>query len=451
MLAVGDEKIAIVSLDLGRAPTRQSTAAIREKVKKAAGIEHIFLCASHTHHGPVLELDDWPDAKKPYVRELEQKLADVILEANKALKPARLGVASKEDQVQSQSPLAARRQAGGPGTARAARRGCRRQTDRSRRQLRRPRDDARRQGAQVLGRLPRRIGGAGREGDRRAVPVPARRGRRPVDEPRRRIRPGEDSARRSAARRCALSKAIRCTAPEKATLAVREDDFLFKSRIDLSKPLIRAAYNKAFFPDLIDFYEREYRDGVRPHLTTALLNGNIGFVGVSGEFFCGHSLSLKRRARLEHVVFPGLLQRLPAVLPDHRGRGRGRLRGRRDGVAGGDWGGRAGHGPGVDSALQDAGKGMGKERRDEGRRLNRETDWRAFVIFVMCYRCSSAASKSTDSSLLPDSASNLPSRNTCGQIPITAITTSNVPIPPPTTDHTGPNHAAVMPDSNAPS
>src|SRR5229473_299720 len=48
VLAVGDEKIAIVSLDLGRAPTRDSTAAIREKIKKAAGIEHLFLCASHT-------------------------------------------------------------------------------------------------------------------------------------------------------------------------------------------------------------------------------------------------------------------------------------------------------------------------------------------------------------------------------------------------------------------
>jgi len=95
VLAAGSEKIAIVSLDLGRPPTRQSTAAIRARIK-GAGIEHVFLVASHTHHGPVLELDDWPDAKQSYVRQLEQKLADLILEADKALKPARLGVASKE-------------------------------------------------------------------------------------------------------------------------------------------------------------------------------------------------------------------------------------------------------------------------------------------------------------------------------------------------------------------
>src|SRR5205814_7674577 len=62
----------------------------------AVDIDHLFLVASHTHHGPVLELDDWPSAKKPYVRELEQKLADVIAEAAKAIKPARLGIASKE-------------------------------------------------------------------------------------------------------------------------------------------------------------------------------------------------------------------------------------------------------------------------------------------------------------------------------------------------------------------
>jgi hypothetical protein len=37
----------------------------------------------------------------------------------------------------------------------------------------------------------------------------------------------------------------------------------------------------------------------------ALLDGKIGFVGVSGEFFCGHSLSLKRRARLDHLFFLG--------------------------------------------------------------------------------------------------------------------------------------------------
>src|SRR5262249_2807665 len=87
VLAAGKERLAIVSLDLGRAPTRQSTEAIRKRVKQA-DIEHLFLVASHTHHGPVIELDDWPTPKDSYVRRLEENLAGVILEAAKGLRPA---------------------------------------------------------------------------------------------------------------------------------------------------------------------------------------------------------------------------------------------------------------------------------------------------------------------------------------------------------------------------
>src|SRR5260370_41443604 len=43
VLAVGNEKIALVGLDLGRAPTRQSAQLIRAKVNATAGIEHLFL------------------------------------------------------------------------------------------------------------------------------------------------------------------------------------------------------------------------------------------------------------------------------------------------------------------------------------------------------------------------------------------------------------------------
>jgi hypothetical protein len=73
----------------------------------------------------------------------------------------------------------------------------------------------------------------------------------------------------------------------------------------VASPLVKAALGRAFFPDLVAAYEREYRDGVRPTLTVALLDGRLGIVGVSGEFFCGHALSLRRRARLDHLLFCG--------------------------------------------------------------------------------------------------------------------------------------------------
>jgi hypothetical protein len=63
--------------------------------------------------------------------------------------------------------------------------------------------------------------------------------------------------------------------------------------------------SNAFFPDLIAFYEREYRDGVRPTMTVAVLDDRLGFVGFSGEMFSGHALSLRRRARMEHLIFCG--------------------------------------------------------------------------------------------------------------------------------------------------
>ena len=58
-------------------------------------------------------------------------------------------------------------------------------------------------------------------------------------------------------------------------------------------------------PSLIAFFRAEYADGVRPTLAAAVLDGSVGFVGASGEFFCGHALSLKRRARLDHLFFLG--------------------------------------------------------------------------------------------------------------------------------------------------
>src|SRR5208337_2850495 len=81
VLEVGERRIALVSLDLGRAPTRQSMSAIRARAKADAGVEHLFVVASHTHHGPVLELDNWPTPRDPYVRQLERKIGDAIVEA----------------------------------------------------------------------------------------------------------------------------------------------------------------------------------------------------------------------------------------------------------------------------------------------------------------------------------------------------------------------------------
>jgi hypothetical protein len=304
VLEVGNDRIALVSLDLGRAPTRASTAAIRARVKSAAGIEHFFLVASHTHHGPVIELDNWPDPAHPYVRELEQKIAGVILAAASSLQPARIGVASKE------VPYNRNRHSHLPD----------RPVDREL-MLLRVEDPAGHPIAHAVNfaahptmqdvkllKFSADYPGAlaacveketgvpclflqGAAGDLSANPIHEH---------------GPEQFGQALGREAlGLARSIHCTAVGNRRLQVAEEDFRFKSRVDLANPFIKAGFVRAFFRDLVDFYEREYRDGVRPHLTVALLGNEIGFVGVSGEFFSDHALSLKRRARLEHLSFLG--------------------------------------------------------------------------------------------------------------------------------------------------
>jgi hypothetical protein len=304
VLAAGSERIALVSLDLGRAPTRQMTAAIRARVKKEAGVEHLFLVASHTHHGPVIEVDTWPTPKNSYARQLEGKIAGLIIEAAGKLRPARLGVASE------QTTLNRNRHSKLPDKP----------VDRELLVLRvedlrgKPIAHAVNFAAHptmhpaavmkfsadypgALCDLVEKETGApclflqGAAGDLSANPG---------------AEPGPVRFGRAVGRRAlALARAVKCTAADRPTLQVREDDFKFGKRFDLRERSVRSLFEVAFFKELVDFYEREYREGIRPHLTTALLDGRVGFVGVSGEFFCGHALRLKKRARLPHLLFLG--------------------------------------------------------------------------------------------------------------------------------------------------
>jgi hypothetical protein len=303
VIGVGKEAIALVSLDLGRAPTRKSMDAIRARVKKAVGIEQLFLVASHTHHGPVLELEDWPTKEKPYVRELEEKLATLIIDANKARKPARLGVASRETTLnrnrhsrRAEKPvdrtlLVLRvEDADGKPIAHAVNFAA--HPTMLERKLHKFSPDYPGAMATLVENetgVPCLFlqGAAGDLSTNAGTDTPTQFGQR--------------------LGKLVLEMAgtIRCASEEKPTLATRSESFRFKPRVDVGNPLVKLTLNKAFFPAMIDFYEQEYREGVRPQLAAALLNSKIGFVGVSGEFFCDHAVQLRRRARLDHLFFLG--------------------------------------------------------------------------------------------------------------------------------------------------
>jgi neutral ceramidase len=305
VLAMDKQRIALVSLDLGRAPPRESTARIRARVKADARIDTILLVASHTHHGPVIETADaWPTPKAPYARELEKKLGDVIVSATKNLKPARLGVLSKEvtfnrnrhsklaDKPVDRELLLLRvEDADGKPIAHAVNFAAHPTMLPVKLHHFSPDFPG------AMAAVVEKETGVpclflqGAAGD--LSPDPARG------------READDFGKALGQEVLALSRKVRCEALKKGTLQVHEDEFTFKSRVDFRNEAVKLAFSIAFFPELVAFYEKEYRDGIRPSLTTVLLDGRIGFVGVSGEFFSSHSLNLKRRTRLDHVFFLG--------------------------------------------------------------------------------------------------------------------------------------------------
>jgi neutral ceramidase len=304
VLSAGKDSIAVVSLDLGRAPTRQSMAVIRKKIKEKTGIEHLFLVASHTHHGPVIELDNWPGPEKSYVRQLEEKIATVVITAVQARQPARLGIASRQltmnrnrhsrlpDPPVDRELLVLRiENTSGKALAHLVNFAAH-PTMHPARMLT--------FSADYPGAMAKLV-----EAET-GVPCLFLQGAAGDLSPNAGLTPGPDRFGQALGRAVLdLAKGIRCTTGKETTLLCREHDFTFASRVNLGNPLVRTAYAMAFFKELVDFYEREYRSGVRPHLSTALLDGRIGFVGVSGEFFCKHALRLKKRARLEHLLFLG--------------------------------------------------------------------------------------------------------------------------------------------------
>ena len=302
VLGLGDQRIALVSLDLGRAPTRAITSAIRKRVQ-AEGINEIFLVGSHTHHGPVLEMSGWPNAKEPYSFDLENKLVKVILEANKAALPARLGCGSimtelnrnrhskRPDKPIDRELLVMRvEDLQGKPIAHAVNFAAHAvMTDSKILKF-----SADWPGA-MAGLVEKETGAPclflqGAAGDM-SVNAGVHNGPKAF---------GEFVGQTA----LGVAKNMKC-ASDLGTLQVEHEDFVFANRVDLGNPLVKRAMVSAFFKDIVNFYEDEYRQGVRPTMSVALLDGRIGLVGVSGEFFCEHAIQLKRRAHLDHLFFLG--------------------------------------------------------------------------------------------------------------------------------------------------
>jgi hypothetical protein len=304
VLKMAETKIALVSLDLGRTPTRSSMTKIRDALKKE-GFTELFLVGSHTHHGPVLELNNWPTPEKPYTRELEEKLISLINKADAARVPARYGVSSTETKLnrnrQSKRPdrpvdneLIVLRFEGMTGKPIAHAVNFAAHPTMLPAELMKFSADY----PGSMAKLVESETGVpclflqGAAGDLSTNSPDGIKGPEAFGK-----RLGEDVLK--------LAKTIKIEPQKEEGLLATREELKFRSVVDVANPQIKAALGKAFFPDLITFFEKEYQDGVRPTVTIAILDNAIGFVGVSGELFCEHAMTLRRRARLQHVLVMG--------------------------------------------------------------------------------------------------------------------------------------------------
>jgi hypothetical protein len=302
VLAVGEERVALVGLDLGRAPARRSMETIRKRARDEAGVAHLFLVGSHTHHGPCVELED-TGATAEYVRVLEDRIVRLIVAAARAGSPAVLGVAARRvpwnrnrhSKIEPRpvddlltvvridaaagSPIATLVNfAAHPTTLPAT-------------LLEWSADFP----GPLRAHVEKELGGV-------CVFLQGACGDLSTD------RKGLDTdayGRALGGLVVELARGASTAAPLEPCIKLREEEFSFGLRVDLEDPVTYLKYTLAFFKDLVDAYRKEYKDGLRPSITVGILNGDLGLVGVSGEVFASHAVRLRERARLPHLLFLG--------------------------------------------------------------------------------------------------------------------------------------------------
>lgn len=94
VLELGDARLALVGTDL-LGVTAEVTAAVRERVQATIGLppEHLMLWATHTHAGPSLTGGERAPRDEDYASELVARLAGGVVAAARQLAPATLRVA----------------------------------------------------------------------------------------------------------------------------------------------------------------------------------------------------------------------------------------------------------------------------------------------------------------------------------------------------------------------
>lgn len=357
VIEAGDDKLALVGLDLGRSPGDPEFSRIQEAVKAKAGVSHIMLVGSHTHHGPVLELQDEEgmgkgvfDAAVKYRKVLEEKLINVIVEAAGNLQDAKMGWTSEQVEFNRNrhskiepkprdtelsvlrfddmkgNPIAVMVNfSAHPTTLHTA--------------------DLR-YSAEYPGVMMNTVeetmgtncffmqGSAGDMStnsipeDHMAEDDPALNPEAFSKEQRENLlkvskQPEEEVIKAQAdfikneyrmvhfgtrlgEKVVELAKSIETTVPEKPSIEGQVQEWDFASRVNFQSKQVQMMFRIAFFKELADASIGDVADNiVRTKLTVVLLNGELGLVGGSGEFFSNHANRLKERSGAKKTLFFG--------------------------------------------------------------------------------------------------------------------------------------------------
>ena len=90
VLEVGNKRMGLVDLDLGRVFGPGSIRKIRDEANRSSGVSYVLIAAIHTHSGPVIE-DVYPDGTPDWENAAVTKIGQAIHEAAEHLVEARLG------------------------------------------------------------------------------------------------------------------------------------------------------------------------------------------------------------------------------------------------------------------------------------------------------------------------------------------------------------------------
>jgi hypothetical protein len=306
VIAVGEDKLAFVGLDMGRPPMRQSYQRIKEEVQKQAGVDHLFIVGSHTHHGTCIELEGIPSKENSYQRKFEDGIIEAIVQAEKKKVPAKWAVGRVQTVNRNRNrhtkyePKPVDRELGiirvddlqGNVIAHAVNFAAHPTSIDAEIMLYSPDypGTLKKEVSEKMGGVCLFLQGAAGDmsTDRTGTADYKDYGRAMGDEV------------------VKLSKTLETKVPANPSIKFREEELHFTNlRVDYQNRVIRSVFASAFFKELVDAYMVEYKDGVHPRVTVAIINGELGIVGGSGEFFCNHSLRLKERSRLPHTLFLG--------------------------------------------------------------------------------------------------------------------------------------------------